>query len=94
MRRIINGKAYDTSKAQLVASDRYWDGNNFDRHGRNTFLYKTETGNFFLHRTTNWQGERDYIEPLTLEEAEWWYERLPEQDLHYEEAFGVAPVEA
>lgn len=94
MRQIINGKAYDTNKAQLVTSDRYWDGSNFDRRGRNTFLYKTKKGNFFLHRTTNWQGERDYIEPLTLEEAKCWFERLHEQDLDYEEAFGVAPVEA
>jgi len=36
MRQVVNGKVYDTEKARLVASDRYWDGSNWERHGRNT----------------------------------------------------------
>lgn len=94
MRQVVNGKLYDTEKAQLVAHDRYWDGHNWDRHGRNTYLYKTAKGNFFLHHTTLWQGERDYIEPVSKEEAKYWYEQLPEHELEYEEAFGEAPEEA
>lgn len=94
MRRIINGKVYDTETADLVASDRYWDGHNFERHGRNTYLYKTKKGNFFLHRTTLWQGELDTIEPVTVEEAKYWYEQLPKQEMDYGQAFGVRPEEA
>jgi len=94
MRRVIDGKMYDTEKAQLVASDRYWDGSNWDRKGRNTYLYKTAKGNFFLYHTTGWQGERDHIEPVTLEEAKWHYEQLPEYEMEWEEAFGEPPEEA
>jgi len=35
---VIGGKLYDTEKAQVVASDRYWDGSNWERHGRSTLL--------------------------------------------------------
>lgn len=94
MRQIIDGKRYDTDKAQEVASDRYWDGNNWERQGRNTYLFKTEKGNFFLHRTTLWQGEMDSIEAITKEEAKGWYEMLPEHEMEYEEAFGEPPEEA
>jgi hypothetical protein len=94
MRQVVNGKLYDTEKAQLVAHDRYWDGHNWDRQGRNTYLYKTAKGNYFLCHTTLWQGERDYIEPVSEQEARYWYEQLPEHELEYEEAFGEAPEEA
>lgn len=94
MRRIVNGKVYDTKTADLVAHDHYWDGNNWDRGGRNTYLYKTKKGNFFLHRTTCWQGELDTIEPVTVEEAKTWYEQLEMQEMDYKEAFGVEPEEA
>ena len=94
MNQIINGKVYDTDKAMLVASNRYWDGSNWERSGRNTFLYKTAKGSFFLHYTTLWQGEHEYIEAISEEEAKEWYERLRESELEYEEAFGEPPEEA
>lgn len=94
MREIINGKVYDTEKATLVADDRYWDGRNWDRRGRNTYLYRTPKGQFFLFRTTQWQGERSSIEPISREEAKEWYEQLPEKHLGYEEVFGEVPEEA
>jgi len=94
VRQIVDGKVYDTEKAELVAHDRYWDGHNWDRRGRNTYLYKTKKENFFLHHTTRWQGERDYIEPVDKEEAKFWYEKLPEHEMEYEEAFGEVPEEA
>lgn len=94
MKQIINGKAYDTDKAELVDSDRYWDGSNWERSGRNMFLYKTAKGAFFVHRTTLWQGERESIEPVSEEEAKGWYEMLQEYELDYAEAFGAEPVEA
>jgi len=94
MKQIIDGKLYDTEKANLVASDRYWDGSNFERNGRNTYLYKTVKGNFFAYHTTLWQGERNTIEPLTVEQAKDLYEDLPEQKMEYAEAFGEEPEEA
>jgi hypothetical protein len=94
MRQIIDGKLYDTDKAQLVAHDRYWDGQNLDRNGRNIFLYKTKKGNFFLYCTSRWQGERSYIEPLSKALAKYWYERLPEHELEYDEVFDDIPEEA
>ncbi len=94
MEQIIDGKRYNTETADLVASNRYWDGNNWERHGRNTYLYRTKKGNFFLHHTTLWQGEDDSIEPVTKEEAKGHYEDLREHDMTYEDAFGESPEEA
>jgi hypothetical protein len=94
MKQVINRKVYDTKTATLVASDRFWDGSNWERHGRNTYLYKTAKGNFFAYHTTQWQGERDSIEALTVDEAKDLYERLPEHDLDFEAAFGEKPEEA
>ena len=94
MKQIINRKVYDTKTATLIASDRYWDGSNFERHGRNTYLYKTTKGNFFSYHTTQWQGERDSIEALTVDQAKDLYEQLPEHDLSFEVAFGEKPEEA
>ncbi len=34
--RIVDRSRYSTATATLVASDAYWDGNNFERRGRNT----------------------------------------------------------
>jgi hypothetical protein len=93
MIRVIGGKRYDTEKAQLLASDRYWDGNNWERHGRNTFLYRTAKGNCFIHRTTLWQGERDSIEAVDEARARALYEELPEHDVDFEEAFPGALIE-
>lgn len=69
MQQIIDGVRYDTEKATLVASDRYWDGHNLERRGRNTYLYKSPKGRWFALHTTQWQGERDYIEPLDEDAA-------------------------
>ena len=94
MKRIINGKRYDTEKADTVATNAYWDGSNHDRNGRTTSLMKTKNGRFFLYNTTRWQGEIATIEPLTIEEAKSHYEDLPVQEMDYKEAFGEDPEEA
>ncbi len=94
MKQIINGKVYDTKTAELVASNDYWDGSNFDRNGRNAYLYKTSKGNYFVLRTSRWQGERDYIAVLSVGDAKALYERLPEHyDTEYKDVFGVEPEE-
>ena len=93
MREVINGVRYDTEKAVIIADDCYWDGHNYERNGRNTFLYRTQNGRYFVVRQTLWQGERDQLEPLTLEEAIALYEQLPEKSMEFEEAFPGVEVE-
>jgi len=95
MQCVVGGIRYDVGKATLLASDEYWDGSNFERHGRNTFLYGTLAGRYFRVTLTQWQGERDALEPLSQEEAIELYESLPEQEVSFEEAFpGVEVIEA
>lgn len=94
MKQMIDRKLYDTDKATCVASDRFWDGSNWERHGRNIYLYKTKNGRYFAQYTTCWQGERDHIEALTIAQAKDLYESLPERDIDFAVAFGEEPEEA
>ena len=88
MTRIVNRKRYDTDTATLIASDDYWDGHNFERHGRNRWLYRTRIGAYFVVTRTQWQGEMDSLEPVSVEEAVRLYEGpLSEHAVPYEEAF-------
>ncbi len=88
MQRIIDGIRYDTEKATLIAHNVFWDGHNFERHGRNTWLYRTPNGRYFTVTGTLWQGERDTLRPVDEEEARRLYETmLPEHEVPYEEAF-------
>ena len=92
--KIVNRKKYSTKTATLIAGDDYWDGHNWERSGRNTFLYKTPKGAYFTTSRTQWQGEQDTLEPVTLEEAEELYEEhLPEKRVEYEAAFPDVTVE-
>lgn len=91
---VIDRVRYDLSKSELVASDAYWDGHNFERSGRNTFLYKTPKGRFFTVNLTQWQGERDTLTPVAEGEAIQMYENdLPEHEMSYEKAFPNVKVE-
>lgn len=92
--RVVNGKRYTVNAATLLADDDYWDGNNFTKNGRNTFLYKTRGGAFFRVDMTCWQGERDTLEPISRDEAMELYEKLPEHEVTYEEAFDAVVEEA
>jgi len=94
IKQVIDGKLYNTETATLLASNHVWDGHNWERQGRNRFLYKTKKGNFFLYNTTLWQGEIDYIEAISEASAKQYYEELPETVAEYETAFGIAPEEA
>jgi hypothetical protein len=81
MTRVIGGKRYSTATATLLASDAYWDGNNYERHGRNTFLYRTPKGAYFALYRTQWQGEHDTIEPLDDVQALDVYEGMAAHDM-------------
>ena len=96
MTAVIGGKRYNTETATEIASDCYWDGHNFERRGRNTFLFKTKNGNYFVQHLTQWQGERDRLEPVTQDEAvSLWETSLTEHSVEFEIAFpGVAVSEA
>jgi len=90
---IVNRKRYSTRTATLLAGNDYWDGHNFERHGRNSFLYRTARGAYFALHQTTWQGERTCIEPLTTDEAADLWERLPEHRSCWEDAFSKLTLE-
>lgn len=93
MKKVIGGIRYDTEKATIIAHDCYWDGHNWERDGTNTFLYKTAKNRYFVVYQTLWQGQRDTLKPLTVDEAVYHYEQLPEKEVPYEEAFPMIKVE-
>ena len=90
---IIDRRRYDTDTATLLAGDDYWDGHNWERGGRQTFLYRTPKGAYFATYLTAWQGERDSLRPLDVDEAIALYESLPERRLEFEDAFPGVEVE-
>lgn len=92
--RIVNRTRYSVEASILIASDAYWDGNNMERHGRNTFLYRTVKGHYFTVTLSQWQGERDTLNPVTLDEAIDLYEgQLSEHEVAYQDAFPGVDVE-
>jgi len=90
---VVDHKRYNTETATLIAGDDYWDGHNFERHGRQTFLYRTPKGSYFATYLTCWQGELDRLEPLSQDEAVTMFEGLQEKRMSFEEAFPGVKVE-
>lgn len=97
MKKIINGKRYDTSTAKELSSYSYGYPRDFE-HWEET-LYRKSTGEFFLHGEGGpsskyaesaggncWTGGEKII-PLTLDEAKQWAEKHLDGD-EYEEIFG------
>jgi hypothetical protein len=92
---VIDRKRYSTKTATLIAHNCFWDGSNWERNGRNTWLYKTKNGNYFSVNRSQWQGERDSLLPIDQDEAIDIYEALQEYEVEFEEAFpGVEVREA
>ena len=104
MKKIINGKVYDTEKAKKVAS---W----YSSYARNDFhyyeeeLYKKKTGEFFLYGEGNaaspysrscgqneWCGSEKIV-PLTFKEAQEWAEKHLDGD-DYCDIFGEPDEDA
>ena len=99
MKKIINGKKYDTETATPVASFSNSGGWRDFAHYEET-LYRKKTGEFFLYgeggpmtkyaRSTglnSWSGG-DGFEPLTEDEAKLWLERFSDTET-YEAQFGA-----
>lgn len=97
MKKIINGKKYNTDTAKLIGSVGY--GYPSDLEYWTESLYLKKTGEFFIHgkggamskyarRTgqNEWSGGEE-IRPLSLEEAWEWAEKYLDAD-EYEQVFG------
>jgi hypothetical protein len=92
--KIIHRKWYSTETATLIAGDDFWDGHNFERHGRNEFLYRTPKGSYFTINLTQWENEQDTLTPVSQDEAIELYESsLSDHRVEYTEAFPGVTVE-
>ena len=92
--RYIDGMKYSIESATLIAHDSYWDGHNFERRGRNTFLYRTPRGRYFYVALSQWQGEQDTLQAVSPDEAVSMYEHdLSEHEVEYAEAFPHVMIE-
>lgn len=103
MKKVINGKLYDTDKARYLGGDSY--SNSRDFHHWTEELYQKRTGEFFLYGEggpmskyaesigqNQWSGGEKII-PLTLNNAmKWAEEHLRAED--YEEIFGLPDEDA
>lgn len=103
MKKIINGKLYDTDKARYLGGDSY--SNSRDFHHWTEELYVKRTGEYFLYGEggpmtkyaestgqNTWSGGEKII-PLTLQNAmKWAEEHLRAED--YEEIFGLPDEDA
>jgi len=93
MSKVVDGKRYSTETAIVLASDDYFDGYNYERNGRNCFLFQTPHGRYFKVEVSQWQGELNELVPLCEDEAIKLYEDLPKCTCEYETAFPDQKVE-
>ncbi|MST81561.1 ribbon-helix-helix domain-containing protein [Bilifractor porci] len=97
MKKIINGRIYDTNTAKELGKDDQTYGNFSDWEET---LYRKSTGEYFLHGEggpqtkyaqpigeNSWTGGEKII-PLSIESAKKWVEEHLEAD-DYERIFGV-----
>jgi hypothetical protein len=96
MQQIINLKRYDTETSILISGDDHWDGHNWERRGRNIFLYRTDKGVYFTQVRTKWQGEDDHLDAVTQDEAIALFDKHSIHDttrVPFEEAFPGVEIE-
>lgn len=89
MKRIINGAVYNTETAKMLAE---WD-NNYPINDFNYMeetLYRTKSGNWFLHCQGGGLGE--CVKPISYKKAQRWAEEKLYGD-KYEEIFGTVDEE-
>lgn len=97
MKKIINGRRYDTQTAKLVGHTSYSTPGSLDYWSED--LYRKKTGEFFLHgqggpmsKYLERIGENEWsygheIRPISLDRAKAWAEKYLSAD-EYEETFG------
>lgn len=97
MKKVINGKVYDTTKAQLITEAHHDNIKDADGKSLKQWFYRKKTGEFFVQA----EGaaivlenifQHDYkpndgIYPLTYEQAQRWAERELTAE-RWEEIFG------
>ncbi len=66
---------------------------NWERLGRHAFLFRTPNGNYFVQHQSSLPGERDQLVPLDQSDAMSLYEKLPNKDVSFEEAFPGVEIE-
>lgn len=103
MKKIINGKVYDTDTAHDMGSDSYSNRRDFSYWSET--LYQKRTGEFFLYgeggpmsRYAETIGQNEWIGgekiiPLSLAKARAWAEEHLSVD-EYEQAFGLPDEDA
>ncbi len=97
MKKVIDGRVYDTDKAQLLGEVQHGDYGNFESWGQ--ALYKSKSGLYFMNcwggplsqygyscPGGNISGD-DFIHPVNIEQAKNWSEKNMTGD-EYIEAFG------
>lgn len=93
MRKIINGKLYDTATATKMAEWSNAGSWNDFSHVEET-LYRKKTGEYFLHgeggARTQYAKRVEQIMPISIEEAQKWAEEHLDGD-GYERIFGPVP---
>lgn len=65
-----------------------WEG-----MGRHTFLFRTPKGNYFAQHQSSLPGERTQLMPLDQSDAMTLYEKLPNKEVIFEEAFPGMEIE-
>lgn len=97
MKKIINGKRYDTDTAKFIGHAERSHPRDLDYWAED--LYLKRTGEFFIHgeggarsrygrqTSQNWWSGGEKIRPLSLKEAQEWAEKYLDGD-KYEEIFG------
>lgn len=86
MKKVINGKVYDTETAKEIGA---WDNGiygSFDQVSEH--LFRKRTGEYFLNRFDGYSGET--IRKMTYEEARQWAEDRLDADAYLSEFDAVA----
>jgi len=96
--QVIHGVKYDTEApgVTLVAGDDYIAPNGrTDRNGRNTLMYKTRKGSFFLVKQYEANGGvNGHIQPINERKAQHYWDVLTNQRVSFEKVFPHAKVVA
>ena len=77
------GLLYDTDASTEIASNRGWTSS----------LRKTDNGHYFVYYTSRYGSGPDRIKPLSEEQAQQFYQYLPEQVVEFDDAFPDAVIE-
>ncbi|MDO4266162.1 MAG: hypothetical protein Q4C63_06850 [Eubacteriales bacterium] len=81
MKKIVNGKLYDTSTATEV--DSWWEkGGTYQQYGE--WLYRKQSGEYFLY-IDSYFADRCSIIPINVEKAKEWVAKYSDADIYAEE---------